>query len=106
MYGQKAHYGYRDASNAMELFQALAADVNWEFMSDEHRAQHESIVGGRVSVSVRRQISSITFAMNCIIVLKKTEQEQAYTDRRYRFRGADSLNVHPGDAEAEAGTGA
>ncbi|KAJ1432033.1 hypothetical protein B484DRAFT_35638 [Ochromonadaceae sp. CCMP2298] len=100
LYGHRAQYGYRDADSAMELFQALAADVNWEFMSNKHRAQHERIVGGKVSMEVRRQISSITFAQNCIVVMKKTAQEQAYNDRHYRF--IDMFDIHPGDAVAAA----
>lgn len=30
-------------------------------------------------------ISSVTFGQNCVVIVKRTEEEQAYFDRNYRF---------------------
>lgn len=70
----------------MEVFKDLLDDVNSEFLSEESRAAQERRVGAEVSAHTRRQISSITFGQNCIIITKKTAEEAQYSDRQYRFR--------------------
>lgn len=79
-------YGYHHERSAVEVFKDLLDDVNHEFLSEDSRRAQERRVGAEVSAETRRQISSVCFGQNCIIIAKKTEEEQQYNDRVYRFR--------------------
>ena len=71
----------------MEVFKDLLDDVNAEFLTEDNRRTQEQRVGGEVSAQTRKLISSVTFGQNCIIITKKTLEEQAnFDDRAYRFR--------------------
>lgn len=62
-------------------------DVNAEFLTEENRRAQERRVGAEISAETRRLISSVTFGQNCIIITKKTrEEELQYGGRPYRFR--------------------
>lgn len=79
-------YGYHHERSAVEVFKDLLDDVNHEFLTEDSRRAQERRVGAEVCAETRRQISSISFGQNCIIITKKTEEEQQYNDRVYRFK--------------------
>lgn len=80
-------YGYHHERSAVEVFKDVLDDVNAEFLTEENRRMQERRVGGDISAQTRRLISSVTFGQNCIIITKKTREEDAqYGDRPYRFR--------------------
>jgi hypothetical protein len=87
IYGYPTRYGYHHERSAIEIFKDLVDDINREFLTERNRAAQEERVGQEVSAATRRHISSITFGQNCIVVVKKTDEERtAYDDRVYRFR--------------------
>ena len=84
LYGYNTNYGYRDSKQVVELFKLLADDVNSEFLTNENKQIQQN---DKISVSNRRNISTITFAHNCIIITKKTKEEiDFYGEREYRFK--------------------
>lgn len=63
-------YGYRiGVFNAIDYTKKLIDYVNSEFSRKENKLK----------------ISSITYAQNCIIITKQTEEEENYFNRNYRF---------------------
>jgi hypothetical protein len=87
LYGYTTRYGYHHERSAMEIFKDVLDDVNAEFLTEENRRAQERRVGSDISAETRRLISSVTFGQNCIIITKKTAEEQSmYGDRPYRFR--------------------
>ena len=87
LYGYTTRYGYHHERSALEVFKDLLDDINREFLTERNRQAQEQRVGQDVSAETRRLVSSITFGQNCIIIVKKTaEEQQSYDDRTYRFR--------------------
>jgi hypothetical protein len=63
-------YGYKSGYfNLVDSFKKYQEMINSEF----------------TGVNNLLDISTITFAQNCIIITKKTDEEKAYFDRHYRF---------------------
>lgn len=86
LYGYKTNYGYHNSKSVVEFFKFLIDDINTEFLKPIHKKTQSQIVDKFVSKLTRSWISSITFAQNCIIILKKTEEEKMLFDnRKYRF---------------------
>jgi hypothetical protein len=66
----KALYGYLVGNfNLMQKMDGYKDMINHEFSKVENALR----------------ISTITYGQNCIIITKRTEEEQAYFDRKYRF---------------------
>eukprot|EP01041_Mallomonas_annulata_P011238 gene11238-23496_t len=86
LYGYKTRYGYRHSQSAVEIFKDLVDDVNREFLTPQNRDLQDKDLRGKFSSATRSAVSSITFGMNCIIIVKKTAEEKiAYDNRTYRF---------------------
>jgi hypothetical protein len=63
-------YGYKSGYfNLVDSFKKYQEMINSEF----------------TGVNNLLDISTITFAQNCIIITKRTDEEKAYFDRPYRF---------------------
>jgi hypothetical protein len=86
LYGYKTQYGYHHERSAVEIFKDLLDDVNEEFLTDSDRRKQQARVGQEISAATRRHISSVSFGQNCIIIVKKTEEEFSYSDRVYRYK--------------------
>lgn len=86
LYGYQTRYGYHHARSAVELFKNLVDDVNDEYLHSGNKYAQSRLVQNSVGVSTRRWISSITFGQNCIIIVKKTEDEmRTFDGRSYRY---------------------
>lgn len=87
IYGYPTNYGYRHPKSIVEIFKHLVDDVNHEFLTEYSRQRQDNQLQNiRISKQTRDAISSITFGHNCIIIVKKTEQEVAtFQHRPYRF---------------------
>ena len=85
LYGYQTHYGYRHPVSIIELFKDVVDDMNTEFLTAHNRQKQNAALQGRLSPATRAAISSVTFAKNCIIITKKTQEEQARDQSRYRF---------------------
>lgn len=70
IYGYETRYGYKHPKSIVEIFKNVADCVNSEFAGE-----HENVV------KHQKYIQSITFARNCIIIIKKDPDE-----REYRFK--------------------
>jgi len=86
LYGYNTRYGYHHERSAMEVFKDVLDDVNMEFLTEQNRRAQEKRVGCDISAQTRQLISTVTFGQNCIVITKKTEEEQQYDGRRYRFQ--------------------
>lgn len=86
LYTYPTNYGYHHPKSIIELFKFLIDDLNTEYLHNENRALQMKILNKYFKESVRNWISSITFAQNCIIIVKKTQHEyNLYSNRNYRY---------------------
>ncbi len=87
LYGYTTRYGYHHKNSLVEAFKDLVDDVNSEFLTPRNQETQESRLRTDFSPTTRSLVSSITFGMNCIVIVKKTEAErEEYNDRDYRFK--------------------
>ena len=85
LYGYRTNYGYHHTKSVIEVFKDLLDDINREFLNEQAKSSQDRRLGSDLSVKTRSAVSSITFGQNCIIIVKKTEEEDMYTNRKYRF---------------------
>ena len=85
IYGYSTNYGYRHSKSIIEIFKDLVDEVNNEFLNQQAKNSQNRRLGAELSLTSRSSISSITFGQNCIIVVKKTQEEEMYASREYRF---------------------
>ena len=71
LYGYKTNYGYKHPNSIVEIFKNVVDCVNNEFL----------IQSINTPIKHLDAIKSITFAYNCIIIIKKTSIK-----RKYRFQ--------------------
>jgi hypothetical protein len=71
------HYGYGHKDSAVEVFKLLADQVNNAFLKPENQALLSEALINKISAHTRSLVSSVTFAHNCIFILKKTREEMA-----------------------------
>ena len=87
LYGYSTRYGYHHSKSAIEIFKDLVDDVNSEFLTESAKTDQTRALNRCFSTETRSWVNSITFGMNCIIIVKKTELEfKTYTHRVYRFK--------------------
>jgi len=73
--------------SVVELFKYLIDDINTEFLHDENKKTQTKILNNYFKETTRHAINTITFAQNCIIIVKKTkEEEEIYNNRIYRYK--------------------
>jgi hypothetical protein len=85
IYGYPTNYGYRHSKSIIEIFKDLVDEINNEFLNQQAKNLQDERLGSDLSVMARSSISSITFGQNCIIIVKKTQEEEIYANRDYRF---------------------
>eukprot|EP01039_Chlorochromonas_danica_P003809 gene3809-4159_t len=86
LYGYTTRYGYKHNRSCIETFKTIVDDINREFLRPDNLRNVDNNLREKISNKTRDLISSVSFAHNAIIVVKKTEEEVAlYADRRYRF---------------------
>ena len=85
VYGYPTRYGYHHNKSIIEIFKHLIDDINAECLTNMNKDLQDEIIDNRISSMTRQLISTITFGHNCIIIMKKTESEMKYNNRRYRF---------------------
>ena len=85
LYGYRTSYGYHHNKSVMEVFKDLLDDINHEFLTADAKNAQDRRLGSDLSIKTRAAVSSITFGQNCIIIVKKTPEEDMYSNRKYRF---------------------
>lgn len=84
LYGYPAQYGYKSNRSVIEVFKHLLDDINREFLTPSNLQQVDQQLQGKITEQTRRLISTVTFGQNCIVIVKKTEEEvKLYGDRKY-----------------------
>jgi len=86
LYGYDISYGLQHPLNIVEIFKPLLHHINREFLLD-HEVENVK-KQSKVEHKALRQISSITFARNCVILKKMDKHELQEAGRSYRFRQA------------------
>ena len=72
--------------STMEVFKYLADDVNYESMTGEQREKQNLLLDRLIPSYVRFAVSTITFAYNSIIIVKKTQEDMEYSKGWARYR--------------------
>jgi len=85
-YDYPTRYGYRHPRSVLEIFKQLVDDVNWHTMNNDDRQTQDARLSSYVFKETRAMIESIHFVRNCIVIIKKTDEDHAYTNRDYRYR--------------------
>jgi hypothetical protein len=83
LYGYKTEYGYRHEKSLIEIFKNVVDDINNQFLHTENRQKQTEQFKDAISLENRQNISSITFGQNCVIIVKKTENEKQLFDKSY-----------------------
>ena len=83
LYGYKTEYGFHHPKSIVEIFKNIADDINGEFLHTENKQKQNEIYNNIISENNRKDISTITFGQNCIIITKKTQDEKQLFDKPY-----------------------
>ena len=75
IYTYATNYGYHNSKSVVEFFKLVIDDVNGLFLTDKNKSIQTQIIANRLSEKTRKNISTITFTHNTIIITKKTEEE-------------------------------
>ena len=87
LYSYSTRYGYQHPKSTVELFKILVDDINNEYLTPTNKHNQSNLLNEFFSKNTRDLISSITFAQNCIIIIKKTkENQELYDNREYCFK--------------------
>jgi hypothetical protein len=76
LYGYETRYHEK---SIIEIFKYLIDDINKLFLTENSKSEQNTIQSNKFSQYIRNNISTITFGENCIIILKKTEEEMLYS---------------------------
>lgn len=85
LYGYLTNYGYKHNKSVIEIFKNVIDDINSEFLNNDNKILQDELNNNIIYKTNREWINSIIFGQNCIIILKKTEEEYNYFKRDYRF---------------------
>ena len=67
----------------MILFWEIEDNINNQFLHTENRQKQTEIFNNSISEENRQNISSITFGQNCVVIVKKTNDEKQLFDKTY-----------------------
>jgi hypothetical protein len=67
--------GYKHPNSLVEFFKLVIDDLNQLFLTDENKQKQNYLINNKLSEKTRRNISTITFTHNTIIITKKTIDE-------------------------------
>ena len=85
LYGYPTTYGYKNKKSFIERVKPLVDYINREYLNDLDSVTNVSELGGINSVTADL-ISMMTFGQNCVIFVKKSEDEMKYLGRDYRYK--------------------
>jgi hypothetical protein len=78
-------YGYKHPKSCIEVFKHLVDDINSKYVNGACRKYQSDLIP-MFSPTVRNMIQSITFSQNCIIIIKKTEEDYHYSEGDYHWK--------------------
>ncbi len=83
LYGYETNYGFHHPKSLIQQFKGIIDDINSEFLNEQNKSIQNSIFEDRISEENRKNISSVTFGQNCVIIVKKTKEERILFDKPY-----------------------
>ena len=78
IYQYKTHYGYKHHRSCVEVFKSVVDHVNRRYMTETNMVTQNSLLSSFISEAVRAQIRTVTFAPNCIIITKRTAEDDTW----------------------------
>jgi hypothetical protein len=85
LYSYKTQYGFKHPKSIIEIFKLIVDDINTLFLTEENKGIQNDIISSRISNENRKNISTITFTRNTIIITKKTKQEIEHCPINYNY---------------------
>lgn len=86
LYGHEMHFGLFCRWSAIETLKLMADYVNRTFISQKDKSLLEySMMLAGLSPSAAEDVSSITFAQNCVLLEKMRKGDKSRTDRPYWY---------------------
>jgi hypothetical protein len=86
IYNYPTNYGYQHKNSIVEFFKLLVDDINNLFLTDKNKHIQNSLIMNKLNEENRKNISTITFTHNTIIITKKTEEEINYRSTDYYWK--------------------
>jgi hypothetical protein len=77
-------YGYKSDNSIQEIFKTLVDNVNDKYLSPQNKELQNSLVT-KINNGIKSRIATITFGRNCIIITKKTSEDDRYDAAQYGF---------------------
>ena len=91
IYGYPTRYGLHNRWSAVEVLKLAVDYLNRSFLSPDDRSMVEYLMAmAGLSPTAAGQISTLTFAQNCMILTKALDRELPYLERRY-FHAAKTV---------------
>ena len=75
LYGYPTLNSYKHPNSLIEFFKIVIDDLNHMFLTDENKQKQNAFINNKLSEKTRKNISTITFTYNTIIITKKTTDE-------------------------------
>jgi len=71
--GQQFYYGCKHPKNIVEMFKDVSDEVNSLFLNTASQGIVNERLSNKLSINTRKNIASVTFAYNSIVICKKRE---------------------------------
>jgi hypothetical protein len=89
LYSYPTNYGYKSRLSFIERVKPLIDYINKEYLNELDSVTNISELGG-INSSTADLISMMTFGQNCVIFVKKSEDDMKYIGREYRYKESSS----------------
>jgi len=86
IYNYPTNYGYHNPKSVVQFFKFVVDDVNSLFLTDANKQVQNAFIAERLSETTRKNISTITFTHNTIIITKKTQDEISSRSTDYYWK--------------------
>ena len=86
IYNYPTNYGYRHPNSIIEFFKLVVDDINSLFLTEQNKTIQTDLLKDKLSEKTRRNISTITFTHNTVIITKKTSEEIDYRSKEYHWK--------------------
>lgn len=85
LYGYPTNYGYKNQHSFIERVKPLIDYINKEYLNDSDYTTTVGELSG-INSTTADLISMMTFGQNCVIFVKKSEDDMKYIGRSYRYK--------------------
>ena len=85
LYGYPTNYGYKNSRSFIERVKPLIDYINREYLNESDYTKSVGELSG-INSATADLISMMTFGQNCVIFVKKSEDDMKYIGREYRYK--------------------